>query len=128
MATVVGKTVKEVIDNNHIVIYSKSYCLAIQDYLFELTNQKTVPNIFIAQKHIGGSDDLSELYDSGALLPLVTQKPTRFNRNFIDYNRNNNFWLGLIILTSLIGFGFFVKKRKNSFQTSNVSTLRKTKV
>ncbi|CAE6523365.1 unnamed protein product [Rhizoctonia solani] len=31
---------------------------AIQDYLEQKTNQRTVPNIFIGQKHIGGSSDL----------------------------------------------------------------------
>lgn len=31
---------------------------AIQDALKEISNQRTVPNIFIAQKHIGGNSDL----------------------------------------------------------------------
>jgi glutaredoxin 3 len=31
---------------------------AIQSTLGELTGQTTVPNIFIAQKHIGGNSDL----------------------------------------------------------------------
>ncbi|THC98349.1 hypothetical protein EYZ11_002210 [Aspergillus tanneri] len=31
---------------------------AIQDALQELTSQRTVPNIFIKQKHIGGNSDL----------------------------------------------------------------------
>lgn len=31
---------------------------AIQDALHELTGQKTVPNIFINRKHIGGNSDL----------------------------------------------------------------------
>jgi glutaredoxin 3 len=31
---------------------------AIQDALEELTSQRSVPNIFIAQKHIGGNSDL----------------------------------------------------------------------
>lgn len=31
---------------------------AIQDALAEITSQRTVPNIFISQKHIGGNSDL----------------------------------------------------------------------
>ena len=31
---------------------------AIQDALAEMTSQRSVPNIFIAQKHIGGNSDL----------------------------------------------------------------------
>ena len=31
----------------------------IQSYLLEKTGQRTVPNIFIAKKHIGGNSDLS---------------------------------------------------------------------
>jgi glutaredoxin 3 len=31
---------------------------AIQDALQEITNQRSVPNIFIGQKHIGGNSDL----------------------------------------------------------------------
>jgi glutaredoxin 3 len=31
---------------------------AIQDALQEITNQRSVPNVFIAKKHIGGNSDL----------------------------------------------------------------------
>lgn len=31
---------------------------AIQDALEEMTNQRSVPNIFIDKKHIGGNSDL----------------------------------------------------------------------
>lgn len=31
---------------------------ALQDALEEITGQRSVPNIFIAQKHIGGNSDL----------------------------------------------------------------------
>ena len=40
---------------------------AIQDYLQQKTGQRTVPNIFINQKHIGGCDDLLSAERSGAL-------------------------------------------------------------
>ena len=31
---------------------------AIQDALYEISGQRTVPNVFIKQKHIGGNSDL----------------------------------------------------------------------
>lgn len=47
----------------------------IQDALEEMTNQRSVPNIFINHKHIGGNSDLQAkkgqldklLMDAGAL-------------------------------------------------------------
>ncbi|KAL9618030.1 MAG: hypothetical protein Q9160_007219 [Pyrenula sp. 1 TL-2023] len=75
-----------IIDENAVVVFSKSYCpyckaskallsekgakyylmeldqvddgAAIQDALEEITSQRSVPNIFINQKHIGGNSDL----------------------------------------------------------------------
>ncbi|KAJ5085444.1 hypothetical protein N7532_010215 [Penicillium argentinense] len=77
------------IDNNAVVVFSKSYCpyctsskkllretganaevveldqieggSAIQDALEEISGQRTVPNIYIKQKHIGGNSDLQSL-------------------------------------------------------------------
>ncbi|CAI7575878.1 unnamed protein product [Penicillium bialowiezense] len=74
------------IKDNAVVVFSKSYCpycssskkllkgldakftvleldkeddgSAIQDALAEISGQRTVPNIFINQKHIGGNSDL----------------------------------------------------------------------
>ncbi|PVV02144.1 hypothetical protein BB560_003411 [Smittium megazygosporum] len=40
---------------------------AIQSYLAELTGQRTVPNIFLGNKHIGGCDDLMSLIKSGKI-------------------------------------------------------------
>ncbi|KAK0335331.1 Glutaredoxin [Friedmanniomyces endolithicus] len=77
---------QDIIDNNAVAVFSKSYCpyckatksllsemgakayiieldqvddgAAIQDALEEMTHQRSVPNIFIAKKHIGGNSDL----------------------------------------------------------------------
>lgn len=77
------------IDDNAVMVFSKSYCPycratkslltemnatfdvleldqsddgpAIQKALEEISGQKTVPNIFIGQKHIGGNSDLQAL-------------------------------------------------------------------
>ncbi|KAB8278773.1 putative glutaredoxin Grx1 [Aspergillus minisclerotigenes] len=92
-----------IINDNAVVVFSKSYCPyckssksllsqldakyltieldeesdgnAIQDALVEISGQRTVPNIFIKQKHIGGNSDLQArkselpalLKDAGAL-------------------------------------------------------------
>jgi glutaredoxin 3 len=40
--------------------------------MIERTGRRTVPQIFIDERHIGGFDDLSALDRSGALVPLLT--------------------------------------------------------
>lgn len=87
------------IKNDHIFIASKSYCpychrakdilnkhsakatiieldnvadgASIQDYLQEVTGQRTVPNIFIDGKHIGGCSDIEALESQGKLNSLL---------------------------------------------------------
>lgn len=36
----------------------------IQAQLLQRTSQRTVPNVFIAGAHVGGDDDLTELYNA----------------------------------------------------------------
>ncbi|KAG6866722.1 hypothetical protein C0991_011381 [Blastosporella zonata] len=43
----------------------------IQAYLLNKTGQRTVPNIFVNSKHIGGSDAVKKLLDDGELAKLV---------------------------------------------------------
>jgi glutaredoxin 3 len=45
----------------------------IQNALHEKTGQRTVPNIFIGGKHIGGNTDLVNLYQSGELLIMIKE-------------------------------------------------------
>ncbi|KAG8912535.1 glutaredoxin [Tulasnella sp. 408] len=45
----------------------------IQDYLQEKTGQRTVPNIFIKQEHIGGSSDLIDLNAAGKLVVKLAE-------------------------------------------------------
>ncbi|KAI9469928.1 MAG: glutaredoxin [Benjaminiella poitrasii] len=91
--------VQKAIRSNKVMIFSKSYCPycisvkdlfddmhvdykalelnehengeAIQNTLAELTKQTTVPNIFINQQHIGGSDSLKSAFASGRLEKLL---------------------------------------------------------
>ncbi|XP_074350682.1 glutaredoxin-C4 isoform X1 [Apium graveolens] len=93
------KFVKKTISSHSIVIFSKSYCpycrkaksvfkeLSQKPYVVELderedgweiqgsvgqlVGRRTVPQVFINGKHIGGSDDTVEAYESGELAKLL---------------------------------------------------------
>ena len=53
----------------------------MQAALLEKTGQKTVPNVFINQKHVGGHDDTMKLAGEEKLLPMINAD----NHNF-DYD------------------------------------------
>ncbi|WP_285164404.1 glutaredoxin, partial [Mycobacterium tuberculosis] len=44
-----------------------------QAALQQISGQRTVPNIFIGGKHIGGCDDLMASNSAGKLVPLLTE-------------------------------------------------------
>ena len=95
--------IKAEIQDNKVMVYSKSFCpfcmrtknllkskgieikvveldkvkggQAIQNELIAMTNQSTVPNIFINGKHIGGNSELQSLNLSGKLDPLLQDEP-----------------------------------------------------
>ncbi|OLN96715.1 Glutaredoxin [Colletotrichum chlorophyti] len=98
---VTKQKVQQIIDDNKVVVFSKSYCpycrqtkstldelntdytvleldqiddgAAIQDILQDISGQRTVPNAFIAQKHIGGNSDLQNLLKGGKLENLLRE-------------------------------------------------------
>ncbi|KAJ7945847.1 glutaredoxin-like [Quillaja saponaria] len=91
---------KQIVSSNPVVVFSKTYCGyckrvkqllsqlgasykvieldeerdgdAIQSALAEWTGQRTVPNVFIGGKHIGGCDSVIEKHQGGQLVPLLT--------------------------------------------------------
>lgn len=93
--------IQEQIQNSHVLLYCKttcSFCHRVkqlfkvhcvdytpveldlldntseyQDALQELTGRRTVPNIFINGKSVGGCDDLIALHSSGQLAKLLLQ-------------------------------------------------------
>ncbi|KAI1314828.1 thioredoxin reductase [Mortierella claussenii] len=101
MAAEIKTKVDDIIANNSVVVFSKTYCpyctsaknllkelnveafiieldtikdgSAYQAYLAELTGQRTVPSIFIGQEHIGGCDDLHKLHKNGQLKALLAK-------------------------------------------------------
>lgn len=92
--------VKEIISTNAVVVFSKTYCPycvrakklltdlrasykvvelniesdgpEMQDALAEHSGQRTVPNIFIKEKHIGGCDSILRIHKDGLLVPMLT--------------------------------------------------------
>jgi len=95
----VAQLVKEKIDNNCIMIFSKTWCPycksakqafeslntkfevleldkvpngdEIQDILLELTGARSVPRVFIGGKCIGGGSETTNLLKSGELKQLI---------------------------------------------------------
>lgn len=51
--------------------YEVSTDLSLQQAMRERSNQRTVPQIFINNRHIGGSDDLAAAANSGLLDELL---------------------------------------------------------
>lgn len=44
---------------------------AARDQMMQITGRRTVPQIFIGEKHVGGCDDLVALDRAGGLVPLL---------------------------------------------------------
>ncbi|KAA8547448.1 hypothetical protein F0562_003688 [Nyssa sinensis] len=93
--------VQNVIYSNKIVIFSKSYCpyslrakriftelheepfvveldlrddgYQIQNVLLDLVGRRTVPQVFVNGKHIGGSDDLKTTVQNGHVQNLLSR-------------------------------------------------------
>ncbi|CAN7016744.1 unnamed protein product [Brassica oleracea var. botrytis] len=92
---------KEIVSGNAVVVFSKSFCpycvrvkellqqlgakfiaveldkesdgSQVQSALAEWTGQRTVPNVFIGGKHIGGCDSVTNLHRDGKLVPMLTE-------------------------------------------------------
>jgi len=46
----------------------------LQDALVQKSGQRSVPNVFINQKHVGGCDDTLKAHAEGTLLPMIANK------------------------------------------------------
>ena len=106
MAGVLDK-VKGLIKTGKVVVFSKTYCPycdeakqifssagvtydtyeldklpegeTMQKALLDITGQKTVPNIFIAEKHIGGCSDLKTKIANGQVIDILTEAGIPFS-------------------------------------------------
>ncbi|KAK3403259.1 thioredoxin-like protein [Sordaria brevicollis] len=93
MSDAATQKAKQLINDNAVVVFSKSYCpycsntkqildglnakyttyelnqesdgSDVQDALLKMTGQRTVPNIFIGKQHIGGNSDLEAVVKKG---------------------------------------------------------------
>ncbi|KAI5407109.1 Glutaredoxin-C1, variant 2 [Lathyrus oleraceus] len=83
---------KELAASSPVFVFSKTYCgycKRVKDLLKQIgatykvleldtetlaewTGQRTVPNVFIGGKHIGGCDSVLEKHRAGQLVPLLT--------------------------------------------------------
>mmetsp|Transcript_28601 Transcript_28601/g.44480 ORF Transcript_28601/g.44480 Transcript_28601/m.44480 type:complete len:111 (+) Transcript_28601:103-435(+) len=93
-------SVETEIASNKVVVFSKSYCpycsqtkstfagipnanakvieldqvpggSEMQQYLMQKTGQRTVPNVFVNGKHLGGNDDTQAALSSGKLTEML---------------------------------------------------------
>ncbi|PHU23129.1 Glutaredoxin [Capsicum chinense] len=89
---------KEIVSGNPVVVFSKTYCpfcVSAKDLLSTLgasfkaveldseneihaalaewTGQRTLPNVFISGKYIGGCDSTITLHREGNLVPMLTE-------------------------------------------------------
>ncbi|KAL4669336.1 hypothetical protein H8959_007890 [Pygathrix nigripes] len=95
------RRLRDLIERSRVMIFSKSYCphstrvkelfsslgvecnvleldqvndgAKIQEVLSEITNQKTVPNVFVNKVHVGGCDQTFQAYQSGLLQKLLQE-------------------------------------------------------
>ncbi|XP_037629882.1 thioredoxin reductase 3 isoform X1 [Sebastes umbrosus] len=103
--------IQQLIDTNQVMVFSKSYCpycvkvkelfkeLKIecnvveldliedgtnyQDMLFEITGQKSVPNVFINKKHVGGCDKTLQAHKDGSLQQLLKGEDEAYDYDLI---------------------------------------------
>jgi glutaredoxin len=93
---------RELVASQPVVVFSKSWCgfcaqvkslmqelqapariieldelgndgLELQNLLYAWTGQRTVPNVFIGGKHIGGCSETMEAYERGELVTLIKE-------------------------------------------------------
>ncbi|PIA29221.1 hypothetical protein AQUCO_06100016v1 [Aquilegia coerulea] len=92
---------KEIIASDPVVVFSKTFCpycvsvkklfsdlgvtykaieldresdgSEVQSALAELSGQRTVPNVFIGGKHVGGCDTVTSIHNAGKLVPMLTE-------------------------------------------------------
>ncbi|KAJ2077501.1 thioredoxin reductase [Coemansia sp. RSA 988] len=107
-AKVISTLVKDHIIKNDVMVFAKSYCpyctrvrhelkknnivfeaidldkreqkdgSEIQQYLLEITGQRTVPNVFANGHHVGGCDDTLKALSNGTFRKLLESPPGNF--------------------------------------------------
>jgi glutaredoxin 3 len=50
--------------------------LQLQQELYRMTGQRTVPNVFVNAQHVGGNDDTQRAFANGSLQDLLQSHPS----------------------------------------------------
>ncbi|XP_073501049.1 thioredoxin reductase 3 [Phyllobates terribilis] len=107
----VQSRVRELLEKNPVVVFSKSYCpycdrvkelftslgkeyfaleldhcddgSDIQDALYEMTGQKTVPSVFVYKTHVGGCDKTLQAHKDGTLQKLLDNDTVTYDYDLI---------------------------------------------
>uniref|UniRef100_F6RCG4 Thioredoxin reductase 3 n=1 Tax=Ornithorhynchus anatinus TaxID=9258 RepID=F6RCG4_ORNAN len=107
----VKRRIRSLIETHRVMIFSKSYCpystkvkelfhslkveynileldqigegAYIQEVLLEITNQKTVPNIFVNKTHVGGCDKTIQAHQNGLLQKLLEDETVSYEYDLI---------------------------------------------
>ena len=99
--TSIAKFIKQQNATNQVVVYGKTYCpycqatknlfkkslpsvqvkvieldqeengVIMQQVLLAMTGQRTVPNVFVNNQHVGGNDDVQEAFRNGTLQKML---------------------------------------------------------
>lgn len=109
----IDQFVNDLIKTNRVVVFSKSTCNicvkikdlfksmnescvsveldkiedgpAIRDYLYDRTGQKTVPNVYVKGKHMGGFDTVTKANTDGRLAKLLNEERIEDDNQY-DYD------------------------------------------
>lgn len=73
MAPCVDAAFEVFADGSSLLHEIKADGSALQAALHDWTGQRTVPNVFIGGKHVGGCDDTVRLHQEGKLVPMLTE-------------------------------------------------------
>nr|XP_033782285.1 thioredoxin reductase 3 [Geotrypetes seraphini] len=82
------KKVKDLFDSLNIEFYAleldeSEAGTLFQDVLFEMTGQRTVPNVFVNKTHVGGSDKTAQAHKTGLLQKLLGDSIKKYDYDLI---------------------------------------------
>lgn len=58
-------------------------CVQMQDVLQKMSNQRTVPNVFIRKHHVGGCTDTQQALADGTLYDMLEGKFKKYDFDYI---------------------------------------------
>ena len=105
---------------------------AVQAALLSLTQQRTVPSVFVSGEHLGGNDDTQAAARSGRLAEMLAGSSsglagaaTSARLNDIPPNRARRVNVGLAVASPLVAASLFFAQRSSVLGVDPVSLLSK---